>query len=54
MAAWPDSVERVVRVLREAKVEARVEEFSEGTPTAASGVGSCNATSAAGCSNGKT
>ena len=34
--------------------EARVEEFSEGTPTAASGVGSCNATSAAGCSNGKT
>jgi prolyl-tRNA editing enzyme YbaK/EbsC (Cys-tRNA(Pro) deacylase) len=31
---WPDSVERVVRVLREAKVEARVEEFSEGTPTA--------------------
>jgi prolyl-tRNA editing enzyme YbaK/EbsC (Cys-tRNA(Pro) deacylase) len=31
---WPDSVERVARVLREAKVEARVEEFPEGTPTA--------------------
>jgi prolyl-tRNA editing enzyme YbaK/EbsC (Cys-tRNA(Pro) deacylase) len=27
-------VERVARVLREAKVEARVEQFSEGTPTA--------------------
>jgi prolyl-tRNA editing enzyme YbaK/EbsC (Cys-tRNA(Pro) deacylase) len=31
---WPESVERVARVLREAKVEARVEEFPEGTPTA--------------------
>ena len=33
--SWPEAVERVVSVLREAKVEARVEEFGEGTPTAA-------------------
>jgi prolyl-tRNA editing enzyme YbaK/EbsC (Cys-tRNA(Pro) deacylase) len=32
--AWPEPVERVVRFLRDATVEARVEEFSEGTPTA--------------------
>jgi prolyl-tRNA editing enzyme YbaK/EbsC (Cys-tRNA(Pro) deacylase) len=32
--AWPESVERVARHLREAKVEARVEEFADGTPTA--------------------
>jgi prolyl-tRNA editing enzyme YbaK/EbsC (Cys-tRNA(Pro) deacylase) len=32
--AWPDEVERVVAQLREAGVEARVEEFLEGTPTA--------------------
>jgi Cys-tRNA(Pro) deacylase len=32
--AWPDGVERVAAVLREAKIEARIEEFSEGTPTA--------------------
>jgi Cys-tRNA(Pro) deacylase len=32
--AWPASVERVARVLREARVEARVEEFRAGTPTA--------------------
>jgi prolyl-tRNA editing enzyme YbaK/EbsC (Cys-tRNA(Pro) deacylase) len=31
---WPDSVERVARFLREATVEARVEEFEDGTPTA--------------------
>jgi Cys-tRNA(Pro) deacylase len=31
---WPDAVEHVARVLREARVEARVEEFREGTPTA--------------------
>lgn len=31
---WPEAVERVARVIREAKVEARVEEFAEGTPTA--------------------
>ena len=33
--SWPEAVERVEPVLREAKVEARVEEFGEGTPTAA-------------------
>ena len=32
---WPEPVERVVRYLREAHVEARVEEFPTGTPTAA-------------------
>jgi len=32
---WPEPVERVVRHLREAHVEARVEEFPTGTPTAA-------------------
>jgi Cys-tRNA(Pro) deacylase len=32
--SWPEAVERVAGVLREAKVEARVEEFKEGTPTA--------------------
>jgi Cys-tRNA(Pro) deacylase len=32
---WPEPVERVVRYLREARVEARVEEFPAGTPTAA-------------------
>jgi prolyl-tRNA editing enzyme YbaK/EbsC (Cys-tRNA(Pro) deacylase) len=31
---WPDEVEQVSRTLREASVEARIEEFSEGTPTA--------------------
>jgi prolyl-tRNA editing enzyme YbaK/EbsC (Cys-tRNA(Pro) deacylase) len=33
-SAWPEAVERVARVLREAKVEARIEEFGKGTPTA--------------------
>jgi Cys-tRNA(Pro) deacylase len=33
--AWPEAVERVASVLREARVEARVEEFPDGTPTAA-------------------
>jgi Cys-tRNA(Pro) deacylase len=32
--AWPEEVERVAAFLREAGVEARVEEFSDGTPTA--------------------
>ena len=32
--AWPDPVERVSAVLRAAAVEARIEEFTEGTPTA--------------------
>lgn len=44
MSEWPATVERVASALREARVEARVEEFPEGTPTAedaASAVG-CN------------
>lgn len=32
---WPESVERVAAYIREAGAEARVEEFVEGTPTAA-------------------
>jgi prolyl-tRNA editing enzyme YbaK/EbsC (Cys-tRNA(Pro) deacylase) len=32
--SWPESVERVARVLRERAVEARLEEFEDGTPTA--------------------
>jgi prolyl-tRNA editing enzyme YbaK/EbsC (Cys-tRNA(Pro) deacylase) len=32
---WPEPVERVARVLREGRVEARIEEFKKGTPTAA-------------------
>jgi Cys-tRNA(Pro) deacylase len=32
---WPEPVERVARYLREARIEARVEEFPTGTPTAA-------------------
>ena len=43
LAALPPPVERVARVLREARVEARLEEFSEGTPTAE------DAASAVGC-----
>ncbi|HKP18398.1 MAG TPA: YbaK/EbsC family protein [Gaiellaceae bacterium] len=31
---WPDPVERVSAILREAGAEARVEEFAAGTPTA--------------------
>jgi prolyl-tRNA editing enzyme YbaK/EbsC (Cys-tRNA(Pro) deacylase) len=34
-ADWPDTVQRVARVLREGRVEARIEEFKAGTPTAA-------------------
>ena len=41
--AWPEGVERVARFVREARVEARVEEFAHGTPTAQ------DAASAAGC-----
>jgi Cys-tRNA(Pro) deacylase len=33
-AGWPEPVRRVARALQEARVEARVEEFKEGTPTA--------------------
>jgi prolyl-tRNA editing enzyme YbaK/EbsC (Cys-tRNA(Pro) deacylase) len=32
---WPEAVKRVAAVLRDGRVEARIEEFSEGTPTAA-------------------
>ena len=34
MKSWPESVQRVVRTIREANIEARVEEFPDGTPTA--------------------
>jgi prolyl-tRNA editing enzyme YbaK/EbsC (Cys-tRNA(Pro) deacylase) len=34
-ADWPEPVQRVARTLREGRVEARIEEFHEGTPTAA-------------------
>jgi Cys-tRNA(Pro) deacylase len=33
-SGWPEPVERVADVLRQAGVEARIEEFPEGTPTA--------------------
>jgi prolyl-tRNA editing enzyme YbaK/EbsC (Cys-tRNA(Pro) deacylase) len=32
---WPEAVRRVADVLRESRVEARLEEFADGTPTAA-------------------
>ena len=32
---WPEPVRRVAEALRDGRVEARIEEFSEGTPTAA-------------------
>ena len=44
MGRWPEPVERVVDALRRAGVEARVEEFPEGTPTAGA------AAKAVGCS----
>lgn len=47
MSDWPEPVERVARFLRDAKVEARVEEFTEGTPTAE------DAARAAGCALGQ-
>ena len=34
MAPWPEPVERVSRFLRERAASARIQEFSEGTPTA--------------------
>ena len=43
MATWPEPVERVSSFLREAGAEARIEEFAQGTPTAA------DAAAAAGC-----
>lgn len=45
--AWPESVERVASFLREAGAEARLEEFSSGTPTAR------EAAEAAGCELGQ-
>ena len=44
---WPESVDRVARFLLEARVESRVEEFEEGTPTAE------DAARAAGCALGQ-
>lgn len=44
MERWPEPVERVAAVLREAGVDARIEEFPEGTPTAGA------AAKAVGCS----
>jgi Cys-tRNA(Pro)/Cys-tRNA(Cys) deacylase len=46
MERWPEPVERVAQVLRRSGVDARVEEFPEGTPTAgaaAKAVGSSRA-----------
>ena len=43
MPAWPEPVQRVSAVLREAGAEARLEEFAQGTPTAE------DAARAAGC-----
>ena len=34
MTRWPEPVERVARFLRESGVEARIEEYADGTPTA--------------------
>ncbi len=44
MSRWPEPVERVVEALRRAGVEARLEEFPQGTPTAGA------AAKAVGCS----
>jgi prolyl-tRNA editing enzyme YbaK/EbsC (Cys-tRNA(Pro) deacylase) len=43
VAHWPESVERVSSFLREAGAEARIQEFPDGTPTAA------DAAAAVGC-----
>ena len=45
--AWPEPVERVARFLRASLAESRVEEFSDGTPTAAA------AAEAVGCALGQ-
>jgi prolyl-tRNA editing enzyme YbaK/EbsC (Cys-tRNA(Pro) deacylase) len=45
--AWPEPVERVAAVLREQGADARLEEFSRGTPTAA------DAARAIGCDAGQ-
>ena len=46
-SVWPEPVERVARFLRDSTVEARLEEFPEGTPTAVA------AAEAAGCTLGQ-
>jgi len=46
-STWPEPVERVSEFLRQMGVDARVEEFSEGTPTAA------DAARAVGCKLGQ-
>jgi len=46
-SVWPEPVEKVARFLRDSMVEARVEEFSDGTPTAE------DAANAVGCSLGQ-
>ena len=46
-SSWPEPVEKVARFLRESMVEARVEEFSDGTPTAE------DAANAVGCALGQ-
>jgi len=43
VGAWPEPVERVSSFLREAGAEARIQEFADGTPTAA------DAAAAVGC-----
>ncbi|TML22580.1 MAG: YbaK/EbsC family protein [Actinobacteria bacterium] len=43
VSVWPEPVEHVASFLREAGAEARIEEFAEGTPTAA------DAAAAVGC-----
>jgi prolyl-tRNA editing enzyme YbaK/EbsC (Cys-tRNA(Pro) deacylase) len=47
VSTWPESVERVSSYLREAGAEARIEEFTDGTPTAA------DAAAAVGCELGQ-
>jgi prolyl-tRNA editing enzyme YbaK/EbsC (Cys-tRNA(Pro) deacylase) len=47
VAVWPEPVERVAAVLRDAGAEARIEEFGAGTPTAR------DAARAAGCELGQ-
>ena len=47
MTSWPEPVERVAEFLRRNAVEARIEEFLEGTPTAA------DAARAVGCKLGQ-
>jgi prolyl-tRNA editing enzyme YbaK/EbsC (Cys-tRNA(Pro) deacylase) len=47
MSGWPAPVEKVARFLRESMVEARVEEFFDGTPTAE------DAANAVGCGLGQ-